>query len=331
MKHTSSIAICQSIIVFSLLITTTVCGAAEATTDPSKVDSDFSIQGEYTGTVTLDGEKQNVGVQIIAKGDGNFDAVGYIGGLPGAGWNGSEKFQETGKLAGDRLIIKTEHSIGVLKDGKLSIESLDGNDVGLLEKTERKSPTLGMKPPANATVLFDGSNVDHWKNGKMTNDGKLMQGTTSKPTFQDHQLHIEFQLPYQPKARGQGRGNSGLYLQGRYEVQMLDSFGLEGKNNECGGVYSIKAPDVNMCLPPLSWQTYDIDFTAARYDEKGKVTKNPQMTVKHNGVVIHKNLDLPHHTTAAPMKPGNSPGPVYLQDHSNPVRYRNIWVVPVDQ
>ena len=146
-----------------------------------------------------------------------------------------------------------------------------------------------------------------------------------KETFGDHVLHLEFRLPYKPKARGQGRGNSGLYLQGRFEVQMLDSFGLEGKHNECGGVYSIRPPDVNMCLPPMAWQTYDVEFTAARFED-GKKTASARMTVRHNGVVIHKDAELPRHTTAAPVKDGPGAGPVYLQSHGNPVRYRNVWV-----
>ncbi len=140
-------------------------------------------------------------------------------------------------------------------------------------------------------------------------------------------MHLEFKLPYMPAARGQARGNSGCYLQGRYEVQILDSFGLEGKNNECGGIYEIKDPDVNMCLPPLAWQTYDIDYTAARYDASGGKTANARITVSHNGVVIHDNVELPRATRAAPVKEGPEPGPIYLQDHGNPVRFRNIWVV----
>ena len=154
---------------------------------------------------------------------------------------------------------------------------------------------------------------------------------TSKKKFQSHRLHIEFRLPYQPQDGGQGRGNSGLYLQGRYEVQMLDSFGLEGDHNECGGIYSIRKPDVNMCFPPLSWQTYDIDFTAAKFDQDGRMISKPHMTVRHNGRVIHENVELPKETTASLLQPGPDPGPVYLQDHSCPVRYRNIWVVQVNE
>jgi hypothetical protein len=131
-----------------------------------------------------------------------------------------------------------------------------------------------------------------------------------------------------PAARGQGRGNSGYYPQGRYEIQMLDSFGLEGKDNECGGIYSISEPDVNMCLPPLAWQTYDVDLTAARFDDEGNKTENGYIRVWHNGVLIH-DRELEHMTPGGPVKEESAaPGPVYLQDHNNPVRYRNIWVLP---
>ena len=195
-----------------------------------------------------------------------------------------------------------------------------------LKKINRKSPTLGAKSPKGAIVLFDGTSTDNFKPGKMSEDHLLMQGANSVKRFQSHKLHIEFLLPFKPKARGQGRGNSGCYLQGRYEVQVLDSFGLEGRNNECGGIYSIKDPDLNMCYPPLSWQTYDVDFTSAKFKE-GKKVEDARMTVRHNGVVIHNNVKLPKRTTASPLPEGLEPGFLHLQNHGNPVRYRNIWVV----
>ena len=298
--------------------------------EPSKVDKDYAIQGEYSGTLAADGDKVKLGVQVIAQGQGIFQAVVYDGGLPGDGWNKEKDLERINAAAQDgQVIFKAKNGTGVLKAGKMNITDTDGQPVGTLTRVVRSSPTLGKKAPKGATVLFDGSNAKGWKNGRLTADKLLMEGTTSLETFKDHQLHIEFRLPYQPEDRGQGRGNSGIYVQGRYEVQMLDSFGLAGKQNECGGLYSVKDPDVNMCYPPLQWQTYDIQYTAARFDGQGKLTKNPRITVRHNGVVIHKDVELPGNrsTTAAPSKPGPAAGPIFLQNHGCPMRYRNIWAV----
>ena len=184
-----------------------------------------------------------------------------------------------------------------------------------------------LPPPAGAKVLFDGSSVAKFNNGKLT-EGKLLAATNveSKAKFKDHSFHIEFRTPFMPKARGQGRGNSGVYVQSRYEVQVLDSFGLDGKDNECGGIYQVSKPIVNMCLPPLAWQTYDIDFTAAKYDKDGKKTANARVTVKHNGVTIHDDLELPKQTPGRHAE-GPTADSLFMQDHSNPVAFRNIWVV----
>ncbi len=319
-----------SVLMGLCLFTSVAQAKGPAYDDPRKTDADFAFQGEYVGMLpTENGENLRFGVQIIAEGKGEFQAVAYPGGLPGDGWTGSDVMRHKGVRKGDEVIFEADQGRGVLKDGALLAQDKEGNVVGKLEKIERKSPTLGQAPPEGAVILFNGQGADQWQNGQVTEDGLLQQGTTSNRTFGDHKLHIEFRLPYQPEDRGQARGNSGIYVQGRYEVQMLDSFGLEGKDNECGGLYSVKAPDVNMCLPPLTWQTYDIEYTAAKFDDSGKLVKNPRITVSHNGVKIHDNVELPgeRSTTAAPSKPGPEPGPVYLQNHGNPVRYRNIWVV----
>lgn len=323
---------CTSLALIS--IASSWCLAGPTHTDPekaAKADADFLIQGEYSGTYkNKEGQEEKIGVQVIALGKGKFQAVGYHGGLPGDGWNKENKHTAAGELKDGTLTFKTDKGMGVLKDGTIEILTPDGKPVTKLKRVERKSPTLGAKPPMGAVVLYNGpEDAKNFKGGKADEDGHLQQGVTSKQTFGSHKLHIEFRIPYQPEDRGQGRGNSGLYLQGRYEVQMLDSFGLEGKDNECGGIYSVKAPDLNMALPPLQWQTYDVDYTAAKYGDDGKVASPPRITVRHNGVVIHDKVELPanRNTTAAPVKPGPEPGPVYLQNHGNPLRYRNIWVL----
>ena len=289
----------------AVLLTGLCAHAADVydTPEAAKADADFLLQGEYA--------TKDVGLQVVALGDGKFMAVKYPGGLPGAGYTG------TGKT-----VIEEEDA----DTTKALIKGLK------VERVERTSPTIGAQPPEGAVVLFDGTpaSIDkHWKPGAKLVDGLLQQGCTSIDTFQDCTVHIEFRTPFMPQARGQGRGNSGIYYQGRFETQMLDSFGLEGKNNETGGIYTIRDPDLNMCLPPLTWQTYDSEFTAARYVD-GKKTANARLTVRLNGVLVQPDTELPNTTTAAPLGESAEPGPMYLQDHGTPVRYRNIWVVPRD-
>ena len=315
-------------VLIALCLPTAILAKGPAYDDPTKTDADFPFQGEYLGTIKGEEGELKVGLQVIALGGGKFHAAGYHGGLPGAGWDGKSPNEADGELKDGVVSIAGERTIATIKGDTVTIVSREGKEFGKLIKTHRQSPTFGAKPPEGAVVLFNGKSVDAFTNGKMTDDGLLMQGCTSNQKFASCKLHIEFRLPYQPEDRGQQRGNSGIYVGGRYECQMLDSFGLKGENNECGGIYEIKAPDVNMCLPPLTWQTYDIDYTAAKY-EGDKLIAGPRVTVRHNGVVIHNNVELPadRSTRAAPNKPGPDPGPVYLQDHGNPVRYRNIWLV----
>jgi hypothetical protein len=149
----------------------------------------------------------------------------------------------------------------------------------------------------------------------------------TKRKFNNYTAHVEFMLPFRPDARGQGRGNSGFYQVHHYEVQILDSFGLDGKNNECGGIYSKVDPKLNMCLPPLTWQTYDVDFTNAVQGPDGKVAKKARITLKLNGVVIHDNVEISGPTGGHRMDPEGTPGPILLQGHGNPLQFRNIWIV----
>lgn len=296
---------------------------AEAITDPAKAGPDYPLQGEYSG----DADGKKLGAQVIALGKGTFRAVFHPGGLPGAGWDGKTRVRVDGKSMNEEARFGTPGSgwNGCIANGVFEGQT-DGGMSFELKKVERKSETLGAKPPEGAVVLFDGTSADAWQNGKMTDDGLLMVGTRTKREFGDFTLHFEFRTPYMPEARGQGRGNSGLFIQDRYEVQILDSFGLEGKNNECGGLYSQKAPDVNMCLPPLAWQTYDIDFEAARFDAAGAKTKPAVVTIRHNGVIIHDRFALPGPGPAG-KKEDTTGGTFQVQNHSNPVHVRNVWVM----
>ncbi|MFO0960682.1 MAG: DUF1080 domain-containing protein [Isosphaeraceae bacterium] len=198
--------------------------------------------------------------------------------------------------------------------------------------------TVGAKAPEGAVVLFDGKSIDGWlgKDNKPAQwpavDGIMtVKGGTgdihTERTFNSFKLHIEFNCPYMPEARGQARGNSGVYLQGRYELQVLDSYGLPPKNNECGAIYQQIVPSVNACKPPLQWQSYDVTFHAARR-EGDKVIKKARITVVQNGVTIidDKEIDV---TPGGLGGEAGTPGPLLLQDHGNPVQYQNIWIVPL--
>lgn len=325
---------CLSLAVFLILATSVSMGLAsgkdhKAYTDPSKAGESFALQGEYVGLLSSQKGDVKYGAQVIALGKGEYCLVGYRGGLPGAGGDKSDKIVMDGTISDGTVTFEAldQSAKAILEKGVITVREAFGGDLGTLKKVNRKSPTLGDKPPKGAVVLFDGSTAEHFKKGRIVEDKLLAQGVISRQTFGDHRLHMEFRTPYMPTARGQARGNSGLYVQGRYEIQILDSFGLKGETNECGGIYKISVPSVNMCLPPLAWQTYDIDFTAPKYKD-GKKIKNARITVVQNGVTIHDDIELPNHTAGGLSKERPEPGPVFLQNHSNPVRFRNIWVVP---
>ncbi len=302
--------------------------AADVFLDPEEAGPDFAIQGEYVGELQGENGRETWAAQVVALGDGRFLVKGLRGGLPGDGWDGSEPVTTEAATVDGRVRFEVLDGAAVATVRDESIEVRDAYDVelGRLEKTLRESPTLGKEPPEGAAVLFDGTTAEHFRGKGMTEEGLLREGQTSLPSFQDHKLHVEFMIPFMPFARGQGRGNSGVYLQGRYEVQVLDSFGLDGRDDECGGIYGVADPRVNMCFPPLSWQTFDVEFTAARF-ENGRKVEDARMTVWHNGVKVHDDVEVPHATTAHPVPEGPEPGPVYLQDHGSPVRFRNIWVM----
>jgi hypothetical protein len=301
--------------------------------DPAnlKDDKDFAVQGEYVGNAgTSKKDNEKVGAQVVALGEGKFDVAFYHGGLPGDGWDGkpTEAMKAERKDGKVVLSVKTSDGkwgeAGVIENGKLNLAV-----IAQLEKVERFPKTLGAEPPKGAVVLFAKEGDEkNWTGGKLVelSDGKFLNnGIKSKQSFGSFTLHVEFRLPWMPNSRGQGRANSGVYLQDRYEIQVLDSFGLKGLNNECGGIYTQHAPKVNMCYPPMAWQTYDVEFTAAQFDG-GKKVKPARATIKHNGVLIHDDVELKG-PTGGGQPETDKPGPIQLQNHGDPVVYRNIWVV----
>ena len=300
-------------------------------TDLAHVDADFHIQGEYSGNVThADGWSRAVGLQVVALGDGKFDALWYRGGLPGNGYDGSTRLKLSGQRAGDKVVLAGDGQTIELQQGyAASVKNGAGVIVGNLSPMHRYSLTAGAAPPANAIVLFDGKHTDRLKNAKVTPDGLLEIGCETKDPVQNFTLHAEFRTPYMPYARGQARGNSGFYLQKRYEVQVLDSFGLELQFNDCASLYRFKAPDLNMSFPPLSWQTYDIDFTAPKFDADGKRTAKGRITVRHNGIVVHNNVELENKTGGGTPE-GPNPLPILFQNHGNAVHFRNVWLIDQD-
>lgn len=198
--------------------------------------------------------------------------------------------------------------------------------------------------PSDAIALFDGKDLTQWvgKDGGAAKwhvkDGvaTVNPGTgsiTTKQEFGDMQLHIEWATPAEVKGEGQGRGNSGVYLQNRYEVQILDSYNNKTYvNGQAGSVYKQHAPLVNAARKPGEWQSYDIIFRAPAFDEQGNVTKRARITVLHNGVLVQDHVEVlgtTSHDQAPKYEKHSAKQPFSLQDHGNPMRFRNIWVRPL--
>ncbi len=233
---------------------------------------------------------------------------------------------------------------GDIKDAKLTLAHADSyGGTFELSRVEKHSPTEGQAPPAGAVVLLpyaEGVTPDMaaWDNPKWEAmpDGSMQvtpqtgQNVT-KAAFGDMQLHLEFRVPYMPFEFGQGRGNSGLYLQSRYEVQILDSFGVMPAAGDCGALYLASAPRVNACYPPEQWQTYDILFRAPRLNGDGAMREPARVTIRHNGVLIQDNVALSGPTPGGIEGKPAERDKLFLQDHGNRMRYRNIWLVELKE
>lgn len=292
------------------------------------------FMGEYEGTFHADSKVTLKAVgKVVDEGD-RHRLVLYT--TPETPIDQGAYVEISGQVEGSELALSGLSGgygwKGQIKDGTLSVKSGYGQFFEM-KKIESKSPNGGLKPPANAVVLLayepgKAPDLSNWTNSAWVAlpDGSMQvtpkkRANRTKQQFGDiKQLHIEFWLPLQPKERGQGRANSGVYLADNYEVQVLDSFGLLDTSGDCGGIYNVARPRVNASLPPEVWQTYDITFRAPRMDASGKVTELPRLTVIHNGVKIHDNLEIP-------MARHRAKGPLQLQDHGHKIQFRNIWVV----
>jgi hypothetical protein len=199
-------------------------------------------------------------------------------------------------------------------------------------------------PPSDAVVLFDGTDLSKWAGEKgaearwKVQDGYVETTKTgrirTKDEFGDFQLHIEWATPAKVEGKGQGRGNNGLNIYGRYEIQILDSF--QNPTYADGGaaaIYGQTPPLANASRPPGEWQTYDVAWEGPRWDEAGKLTRKASVTVLHNGVVVHNKRELygntPYRALGSYNKPHPPKGPIELYEHGNAVRFRNIWVRPL--
>ena len=320
-------------------------------TDPldRNVPVEFALQGEYVG--------EGFGAQVIALGQGQLQAVLLPGGLPGAGWDGSHRILMQGEAGPHGALLCTatgsrhylgnspgefsatctfppvgqQRGVGRLgSDGVLMVSLGDEAKPMSFKKIMRASDRLGARPPSDALVLFDGRDTSAWEGGRLDPETRLLNNDgkdiATREAFNDYTAHVEFMLPFRPDARGQARGNSGMYQVHHYELQILDSFGLEGKENECGAIYAKTAPRLNMCYPPLTWQAYDVEFTNAVL-VGGHKTRNARITVRHNGVVIHEACEIAEPTGGHRKDHEGTAGPILLQGHGNPIQFRNIWVV----
>lgn len=301
-----------------------------------------TFAAEYVGFWTAGtGAKGRLTAQIRPVGNDQYDGfilltrakspVTAIQLKKSAAENGALKLAgtTTGATGGD--LLGQNEVRAEIRDGKLVGKFSGDLGEGTFEakRTARKSPTLGAKPPRGSVVLLDKSGAKGWENLTWPEkEGVIQVGKENiwaKEKIPNYTLHVEFRTPAMPQATGQDRGNSGVYLQGKYEVQVLDSFGLYPlQDNDCGGIYKVKAPTGNACLPPTEWQTYDITFL------EGNATRTPRITVELNGAKVVDRAEVSPNLVEEGTGGGNkNAGFLMLQNHGNPVEFRNIWAQPI--
>ncbi len=302
----------------TLLLAAFMGCSGEAHLEPSSAGPDYRLQGEYRAAGAP------FAAQVIALGSGRFRGVLLRGGLPGEGFDGGPRFVAAGRSEGGGIVFSGDWQ-GAAREGHLVGQSGSGEEFSL-QRVVRRSPTEGAKPPAEAEILFADAPTRHLAQGSADERGLLGVPARTAEPHRDLSLHVEFRTPYMPGSEDQGRGNSGIYLQERYEVQVLDSFGLAPHPRGAGAIYEAFSPRVNMSYPPLQWQTYDIEFSEARFDPDGRKIAPARISVRHNGVVIHDDIALSG-PTGLGKDETPEPNPLLLQDHWDPVFFRNVWMV----
>jgi hypothetical protein len=324
------------LLVFALLVCPMGVAMAEGYLDHFPTTPD-PLVGDYAGRWTEDEEVDPaITAQVIALGGDRYHVILAAK----LAMRCPPKLAIDVKAVNGKITFDEDGMKGVCDGTTFTGGKRAGNSAFSMTKLNTVSPTLGKAAPEGAIALFDGTGLDHWNGTEgwdIVDSGTLMvtpkgKYLETKEHFGDLEMHIEFRLPFMPTARGQQRGNSGVFIYGEYETQVLDSYGLPGYYDECGGLYKLAAPLVNACLPPLAWQTYDINFRAPRYGADGKVTENARITVYQNGVLIQDDVELKWITAWKEKErlapPPAGPGPIKLQGHNNYVQYRNIWVLP---
>ena len=323
---------------------------AEGASDP--------FLGDWQGSWARDGRgrARPVAAQVIPRGGGQYQ----INILPELDQRCRPHAVVQAKVEGGRLRFDEQGWTGELRGESFTGTRKTGDRQAAfaMKKATRLSPRLGAKPPEGAVVLFDGKSFDQWEPSGRGSAGakipwQIVDGAMRAwPPVKEHtfgtavrarracldfQLHLEFRLPLLPDVTGQNRANSGVIIEDYafHEVQILDSYGLPGYYDECGAIYNRAAPKVNMCAPPLQWQSYDITFHGPRFDADGKLVRRARITVDHNGKLIHNDLELrgpsggrlPAYARTRPRTIGR----ITLQHHGDPVEFRNLWLLDLKE